>query len=76
MNISNIKLNPGGLIGALLGIGVLFAVLFGFLGAGENFPTGVAKLVAFVGLAGGVAGNFGWKFIFTGDKEKDATSDQ
>lgn len=57
----NISLNPGGIIGALLSIGVLLVMMFS---GGADAPRRFGKLMLFAGLIGGAVGNFLWSAIF------------
>lgn len=71
--MSNIELNAGGVIGALVGGGVVAAVVFSLVETTEG-GRGPYKLII-VGLIGGAfAGNFLWGQVFK--KPDDQPSDE
>ncbi|MCA9032110.1 MAG: hypothetical protein KDA69_05605 [Planctomycetaceae bacterium] len=55
----NIKLNPGGILGALIGIGIALALKFGLVRV--QFP--VIYSASLFGFVGGFAGNACWEWI-------------
>jgi hypothetical protein len=65
------NLNPGGIIGALVCIGVLLAMMFS---AGDDGPRRFGKIMLLAGLVGGGIGNFLWSAVF--GKKSDASKDE
>ena len=69
------NLNPGGIIGAILGAGIVVA----FVVMGDGEMRRVGKAVAGAAAIGGFLGNFLWNLAFPGatltDGDADGTND-
>ncbi len=59
--MTNMNLNAGGVIGALLAVGL--AVAYVFL-ENMHLPARSGKLIGFIALGGGVFGNWLWSLVF------------
>ncbi len=67
--MQNFNLNPGGIIGGIVGAGIAAAAIFSLLDGVQNegrAGRGPWKLIAFAAFGGAFAGNFLWGQIFSG----------
>ena len=63
--MSNMNLNAGGVIGALLAGGIAAAVIFTQFDVSESSRRGPAKLIILAVAGGAAAGNFLWARFFS-----------
>lgn len=66
MSMHNLRLNLGGVAGALIGAGGAAAILYLLSNNGNQFPARAFKLVIWALIGGAVLGNFLWSLFYAG----------
>lgn len=63
MSVKNMDLNPGGLIGALIGLGFYGAYVYTTFAEGDEPLRATGKVLLPILFVGGLAGNYLWSAV-------------